>query len=197
MEYASLRAPSEGSIASVTANLNENVTAGQTIAMLTAGRRPEVNVSIPESLIGNISKGVKTRIKFDAVDNKEFTGEVVEIGVSTSGSSTTYPVTLSLLESAPNVRSGMTAEIEFTFKAKDQSRNVVIPSHAVGEDRQGRYIYVLSLRKDRLAEVNRRGVVVGMTTFLDWSLALNVNSISAVIPDRTLGAFSSRLKVTG
>ena len=104
---------------------------------------------------------MKTRIKFDAVDNKEFTGEVVEIGVSTSGSSTTYPVTLSLLESAPNVRSGMTAEIEFTFKAKDQSRNVVIPSHAVGEDRQGRYIYVLSLRKDRLAEVNRRGVVVG------------------------------------
>jgi RND family efflux transporter MFP subunit len=67
LSYTRLRAPLSGSIASVDVEVNENIRAGQRVAMLTSGSKPEVAVAVPESLIGQIQVGGEVQVRFDAL----------------------------------------------------------------------------------------------------------------------------------
>lgn len=51
VSYATLQAASDGAIADVAVEVNENVSAGQLVALLTSGGQPEVEVAIPEVFI--------------------------------------------------------------------------------------------------------------------------------------------------
>ncbi len=141
--YARLTAPVEGSIASVLSEENENVQAGQTVCILTSGDLPEVEVSVSESLIFLIRVGTEVRVRFDAVPNRTFNAVVTEVGVSPTGASTTFPVTVRLREAESNVRPGMAAEVDISFQAPGGENRIVVPAVAVGEDRRGRFVFVV------------------------------------------------------
>jgi RND family efflux transporter MFP subunit len=166
LSYTRLRAPVDGSIASVLIETSENVTAGQRIAMLTAGTRPQVEVAVPESLIADVERGERVQVTFDALPGQDFEGSVTEVGVAATGLATTFPVTVALIEEAEAVRSGMAANVSFTFGAPDASERFLLPPHSVLEDRQGRFVFV-AVPTDTdagLATVERRGVRVGDLT---------------------------------
>ncbi|MCP4204863.1 MAG: efflux RND transporter periplasmic adaptor subunit, partial [bacterium] len=82
LSYTRLRAPEAGSIASVPAEVNENVEAGDEIALLTAGLRPQVIIAVPESLIGEISRGDRVSVRFDALPGRTFDATVTQVGVA-------------------------------------------------------------------------------------------------------------------
>jgi RND family efflux transporter MFP subunit len=67
LSYTKLSAPVDGSIASVDIEINENVNAGDTVALLTACCKLEVEVAIPESLISGIRDGDSVTVKLDAL----------------------------------------------------------------------------------------------------------------------------------
>lgn len=161
LEYTALRSPIAGAVASVEAEANENVAAGQPIALITAGSRPEVTVSIPEGLIGRISRGDAVEVTFAAYADRVIPATVTEVGVAATGSGTTFPVTARLDENAPEIRSGMAADVTFRVAEDDRHYPMVLPSTAVVEDRDGRFVFVLEAGDTGVGVVRRRDVRIG------------------------------------
>ena len=158
--YTSLRAPSDGAIAAVSVEVNENVNAGQQVFLLTAGAEPEVEVAVPEVLIARVAVGQPVTVRFDALPGRRIAGEITEVGVAVTGSASTYQVVAGITEATPQVRSGMAAEVTFTFAA-GQGERILLPAVAIGEDRDGRFVFVLERGADGTGEVRRRAVKIG------------------------------------
>lgn len=165
LTYTKLTAQMNGAIADVPVEVNENVGVGQTVAVLTSGTNLEVSVGIPEILISQIKEGIKVTVAFDAITGSKIPGTVTEVGVATLGNASTYPVTVKLDEQSSDIRSGMAAEVAFMFETDDNSRErIMVPPVSVGEDREGRFAYVVNPTDDGFGITERRAVTVGDLT---------------------------------
>ncbi|MFC1538622.1 efflux RND transporter periplasmic adaptor subunit [Candidatus Latescibacterota bacterium] len=162
--YTKLTAPVDGAIASVNVEENENVYAGQTVALLSSGSRIEVDVSIPEKLIYQVKEGSSVLVTFDAVENEEFTGIITEVGITISGDSPAYPVTIKLDQDTDKVRAGMAAEVTISFESENDRNAIIVPSRAIGEDSDGRFVYIAIPSGDGLAQISKRNITVGELT---------------------------------
>ena len=161
VEYTELNSPINGAVAEVPVEVNENVQVGQPIVVLNAGARPEVEVTIPEVLIRDIQQGAAVGVSFDAIPNRGFRGRVTEISPSATSGMNTYPVTVLLNSADRRILPGMAAEVTFRFASEAPGLRYVLPAHAVVEDREGRFVYVVSEGSEGLGVVDRRPVVVG------------------------------------
>ena len=164
LEYTRLTAPVAGSIASVDVEVNENVDAGKSIVMLTGVGRKEVKVTIPEILITQIHDSDAVTVRFDAIAGRTFPGTVTEVGVSSTGFATTYPVRVQLDQAVPEVRPGMAAEVRFRFEGSGGRSAFIVPPVAVGEDREGPFVFVVEATGDGLGVTRRQRVTVGELT---------------------------------
>lgn len=163
--YTRLTAPVAGSIADVKVENNENVAAGQVVAVLTSGKDIEVHVAVPEVVISKVKKGSKVTVSFDALPDKSFSAVITEVGVSSVGAGTTFPVTARLTKTDPAIRAGMAAEVTFEFAKKDKGKKrIIVPSVAVGEDRKGRFVFIVEKAGEGVGAVKRRVVEVGELT---------------------------------
>lgn len=160
LSYTRLKAATDGAIADVAVEVDENVQAGQTVVLLTSGARPEVKVGVPGILISQVEEGDEAEVTFDSIPGTAFRAAVTEVGVVT-GMSTTYPVTVRLEEADPDVRPGMAAEVAFRFGSPDDRERFFVPPIAVGEDRKGRYVFVVEPSSEGLGVARRRPVTVG------------------------------------
>ncbi|MFQ5526339.1 MAG: efflux RND transporter periplasmic adaptor subunit [Thermoanaerobaculia bacterium] len=166
VSYCTLRAPVDGTVAAVDVEINENVQAGQKVFLLTAGTDTEVEVALPEAVISGVERGQGVEVNFDALPGRTFAAEVTEAGVAAVGTATTFPVTVRLVDSDPDIRSGMAAEVAFRFAAESSTGRLLVSPVAVGEDRDGRFVFVLETAAggDGTAVVRRRAVEVGELT---------------------------------
>jgi RND family efflux transporter MFP subunit len=162
--YTKLTAPINGVIAEKLTEVNENVKAGQIIYTLSSVGRTEVSVNVPEVLISNIQRGDKVSLKFDAIRDKEFLGTVNEVGISTGSFSTTYPVTIKIDNPTPEIRPGMSANVQFTFEQEGSPTTILVPPSSVGEDEQGRYVFIALHKGEGDGEVKKQYVEVGELT---------------------------------
>jgi RND family efflux transporter MFP subunit len=163
LSYTRLRAPTAGSIGRVPVEVNENVVAGKEIALLTAGSRPVVNVAVPESIIGEITRGERVSVSFDAFPGRNFEATVTQVGVTTE-MATTFPVQVQLVEATTDVRSGMAADVSFSFGATDGRKRYLLPPRAVLEDRSGRFVFVVEPSGEGKGRIHRKPVEVGDLT---------------------------------
>jgi RND family efflux transporter MFP subunit len=164
LSYTRLLAPVAGAVAEVSAEVNENVRAGQEVVRLAAEEGYEVVVTVPESLIGQIRQGQDVHVTFDAIPGRTFGGTVTEVGVTTSRTGTAFPVKARLDDDDPGIRPGMAAELEFRFEAIGEGVHFRIPPNAVSEDRQGRFVLVVEPVGPERGVIRRRGVEVGSLT---------------------------------
>ena len=121
-------------------------------------------MSVPEVLIAGVGEGDSVTVTFDAVPEQHFGAHVTEVGVTSGGFATTFPVTVRLGTSNPDIRAGMAAEVAFTFRTGDDRERFFVPVVAVGEDREGRFVYVVEPIDSVLGRVRRRSVRVGELT---------------------------------
>lgn len=161
VEHTRLVAPTGGAIARVLAEENENVAAGQAIVVLASGAVPEVGLAVPEALIREIRKGTAATVTFDAIPNRQYLGTVTEVGVTAGATGTTFPVSVRLGPAASEIRAGMAASVEMAFGAGSEPGRFILPTHAVGEDRAGRFVYVADPNRAGIAVVRRCAVKVG------------------------------------
>ena len=161
LEYATLTAPADGTISAVNAEANEVVAAGQVVAILQVGEQLEVAIDVPESHINHIERGDEVSVAIDALRGRALSGSVYEVGVPGQGS-TVFPVTIRLGDDVGDaVRSGMAAEVTFHFEVSSESAaEHVVPTTAVGEDREGRFVFVVEGEGDT-GTVRRVPVEVG------------------------------------
>ena len=156
-----LLAPVAGAIADVLVAANEHVTAGQPVVVLTSGATPEVEFAVPEGLIRKIRRGTPVSVIFGAIPGVRFDGAVAEVGVAAMATSTMFPVTASL-DAGPAVWPGMAARVTLELdRGGDAAERFVLPSQAVGEDRDGPFVFVAEPAGVGLAVVRRRAVTVG------------------------------------
>ncbi len=165
LSYTRLAAPVDGAIAAVGPEVNEIVGIGEPVFQITSGSLAEVEVAMPEVLISGVRQGDAVNIRFSALPRRDFTATVTKVGVSSIGAATTFPVTVRLDVADRDVRPGMAADVAFRFESgRDGELRIVVPPHAVGEDRLGRFVFVLEgdvADEARLAVARRRAVEVG------------------------------------
>lgn len=167
LSYTTLKAPVKGAIAAITTEVNENVQAGQAVVTLTSGSRPEVEIAVPEVLIAGLREGMPVSVRLAALPGRVFDAVVTEVGVAASGTATTFPVTVRLEQSNVGFRPGMAAEVRIVFGGEDDKDRILVPPVAVGEDRAGRFVFVVEPEGEdaddgvRLAVAHRRAVSVG------------------------------------
>jgi len=162
--YTTLTAPADGAIAAVPVEVNENVAAGQVVAVLTSGSRVEVTATVPEQLIGEVREGDAVTVRFDALRDRELSARVTEVGVTATASGAAFPVTVRLEEETGDVRPGMAAEVSFRFGRGDGRETIRVPPATVLEDREGRFVWVMEPEGEGLGTVHRREVSVGELT---------------------------------
>lgn len=159
--YTRLTSPAACYVASAPAEVNENVQAGQTIMEVVCGSRLEVEVSVPEVFIARIQKGSTVTTKFDAIPGLQFSSIVTKVGVASGRTGTTFPVTVQLQQRVPGFRSGLAAEVTFRFEGRKGEARILVPPVAVGEDRDGRYVYVIEEVTEGIGIVKRTPVIIG------------------------------------
>jgi len=166
LSYTKITAQMNGAIAEVNCEVNENIQAGMPLFVLTSGSQLEVKVSIPEVLISQIEENKEVSVKFDAIPDKEFKAAVTEVGIKSITMATTFPVTLRLKMIDPDIRAGMAATVTFRFESRDERVLFLVPSEAVGEDREGRFIYLVELlpEEEGFGVIRRKQVIVGELT---------------------------------
>ncbi len=163
LSYTRLYSPADCTVARLVAEVNQNVQAGQPIARVNCGDCAEVVVNVPETYIERIRSGMEATVSIDAVDLQEIAGTVSEVGVATGPRGATYPVTIALGGGCGVVRSGMAGEAKLLLPATGDRGELMVPTVAVGEDRQGRFVFVLEAAGDGSGHytARRRAVETG------------------------------------
>lgn len=159
--YSVLRAPVEGAIAFKDLEVNENVEAGTAVFMLSSGSLAEVEFAVPEIMISELAEDMPVVVRFDAFPGREFKAAILEVGVAVTGSSATFEAVARLQEETPNVRSGMAAEVITQTQGNPRQSVLTVPWVAVGEDRDGRFVFVVEPQGEGVGVVRRRSVTVG------------------------------------
>lgn len=163
LSYTKLAADAECSIGSLDIEVNENVSPGQQVALVSCGDTFEVTLDLPASLIGLVDESTPVRISFSAIPGRQFTGKVSEISVSSASGSAGFPVVVRIVETSPALRSGLSANVTFQFDSVSASgTGTVIPVNAVISDPDGTFVYIaVPAEAAGEATVVRRPVVVG------------------------------------
>ena len=113
---AELRTPIGGTVASLDVKEGESVAMGQASATVADFSNWQVvTTDLTELDVVKVSEGQKVTITLDAMPESPLTGTVLSIGqtFAESQGDVVYEVTISLDETHPNMRWGMTALVEF------------------------------------------------------------------------------------
>jgi len=161
IRFGFLYAPEDGIIATVNSEIDENVSPGQNIAVLNAGTDMQIALGLPESVINRVKRDMKVTINFPVVENQKFSGTVTEVSPSVDVNTATYPVRILVDDATEQLRSGMAANITFTFDEEEQgTKQLVVPPISVGEDGEGRFVFRLNEEADKTT-VNKQYISVG------------------------------------
>lgn len=164
--YAQLRSPQACTIAGRYVEPNQNVSAGQPIVRVNCGDCPEVVIDVPGAWIGRVRQGAAAVVSIAELAERRFTATVSEVGVTAERGASAYPVTLAVIEDCADIRAGMAAEVEMSITA-GLPDGIVVPLVAVGEDRDGNYVFVLEHAEGGRYVARRRSVTIDVTPTAD------------------------------
>ncbi|WP_299112686.1 efflux RND transporter periplasmic adaptor subunit [uncultured Winogradskyella sp.] len=176
IRFGYLYASEDGVIASVSAEVDENVSPGQIVGVLNAGTAIEISLGLPESVINAVQKGMKVNVSFTAIEGETFNAVITEVAPALDSNTSTYPITVMVTDSDERIKSGMAANVLFEFVDKDLSEKmIVIPASAVGEDANGRFVFLVEGDKDK-AIVKKQLVIIGNLTSNGFEVKSGLNA---------------------
>ncbi|MEO1077547.1 MAG: efflux RND transporter periplasmic adaptor subunit [Bacteroidota bacterium] len=146
MGYTRLAAPVSGAIAEVLVEAGELVAPGQPVALVTTQGSPmEVTVNVPENAVTSLRAGDAATVVLTAFSDVSFDARVAEVGVAAGRGATTFPVVVRLDRADADVRSGMTARVEFAPATERAAAAgpLVLPVAAIDADTEGTYVMVV------------------------------------------------------
>ncbi|MBI4465714.1 MAG: efflux RND transporter periplasmic adaptor subunit [Acidobacteria bacterium] len=156
LDYTSINSPVDGVV------ISRNVDVGQTVAASLQApilfviandlTKMQVNASVDEADIGNISNAADVRFTVDAYPNRQFAGRIAEIRLNpqTVQNVVTYSVIINVDNQRLELKPGMTANITITVAQQD---NVVkVPNAAL------RYLPP-GVTREQVAEMLSKGPV--------------------------------------
>jgi HlyD family secretion protein len=143
IDSAMLKAPFTGTVTDVNSLVGDLVSPSTVSFRMDDLSRLIVDVEIPEVDINQIQTGQIARINFDAIQNRTYSGKVVEVarvGTATQGG-VDFAVSIELLDQDEQVRPGMTAGVNIVVNQLDDV--LLVPNRAVRSRESSRVVYVL------------------------------------------------------
>lgn len=164
LSYTRLRAPMNGSISDLIIHKGENVTSAVKIASISSTKSIEVPISVPGSLIDSVKEGQLCKVRFDSYQKKVFDAVVTEVSHASSKRTTTFPVVVRLQKRSKKIHPGMSASVRFNFHNDVTKNTFVVPVHALMEDEEGHYLYIVDDIVTGVGTIERRDVERGELT---------------------------------
>ena len=161
INYGYIYAPEDGIIASISAEVDENIQAGSSVAILNSGTDMEISLGLPESVINGVQEGMEVAVDFSSIPDQTFKAKVTEVAPAVDANTATYPVRVTVVNPSDEIKSGMAANVAFDFGNHeiDESR-LVVPAHAVGEDSNGRFVFLIE-EEGAITKVRKQAIEIG------------------------------------
>ena len=130
MSNYTITSPISGTIIEKDAKQGDALTSGSTLCVIYDLSYLEMVINVDELQIGALSVGQKVQITADAVADKTYVGTVTRVSMkgSSSGCSTTYPITIRI-DDTDGLRPGMNANAEIVVAEANNA--LVVPNAAV------------------------------------------------------------------
>ena len=167
LSYTKLSVDVDCLVDAILVEVNENVSTATEVARVNCSNELEVEVTVPEGVVTELSQGEPVTIKFDAASNKVFSGKILEIGIGVTGVGSTFPVTVSIDSDDPVLRPGLAASVSFALKGgMSEIDDIVVPVSALVKRTDGTYVFVVQSDSDnpKVGTVTLRKVEVGQLT---------------------------------
>jgi HlyD family secretion protein len=170
LSQAFISAPFSGTVTDSYPIDGDLVSAGQTAFRLDDLSRYLVDVEVSEVDIVLIAEGQKAVLTFDAVSEREYSGQVVDVALAgtTEQGSVNFRVTVELLDADENVRPGMTAGVVLTVTELDGV--LIVPNRAVRIVDGKRVIYLQNGSELRVEEIQLGASSVSSSQILNEEL---------------------------
>lgn len=163
LKYTQLKSSIDGTVAVKVSEINENVAAGQSVYILNTDTELEAVSFIPESAIGQIKIGTQVNIYAGAID-KNYLGEVAELGTSSLQYGSTYPVKVRIINTDKKLKSGMSVTVDFNRDILSKKNTIFVPLNVVLKDINGNYVFTVKKDNDGVGIVKRVKIKTGMVT---------------------------------
>ncbi len=161
VERSVLEANRDGRVSDVLVTANETVGAGSPVIALTPDQKLQVTVAVPGAWVGRVERGQAATATFAELGGASLPAAITEVGVT--GRSGSFSVTVELSEDDPRLRPGMGADVEIVVEETEDKR-LELPLAAIGEDSEGRHVWVVEGWQDGRGTVRRRAIETGDLT---------------------------------
>jgi len=166
LTYTYLNAPFDGTVVAIYVENFEYVKARQPIARIIDHSQIEMIVNVPESLITYADDVKKVRIRFDPFPDREFSGQVKEIGREASQKTRTYPVTVIMdqpedIKILPGMAGQASGEVQRSEESQQQRIEVPIGAVFTPDTEKQNYVWIID---DQTKAASRRAVTTGQLT---------------------------------
>lgn len=131
LDKAQLLAPFSGTLTEVSVDAGDLVSSGDQAFRIDDLASLYIDLQISEVDLASLQVGQPATIEFDAIADREYSGQVVEIGMigSVSQGVVNYPVVVQVTDADASIRPGMTASVTIiTAQAEDV---LLVPNKAI------------------------------------------------------------------
>ena len=164
-----IRVPFKGVIAAINVKIGDSVTSGTTLATLISQQKI-AEISLNEVDIAKVKIGQKANITFDALEDVNLTGEVLEVDTlgTVNQGVVTYNVKISFDTQDERIKSGMSLTANIITNAK--SDVLLVPNSAVKQDGDSNYVELLeannksntALKSISASNIKKQSVQIGL-----------------------------------
>ena len=152
INYATVKSPSGGIVASRNADVGEVVSAGVPVMSIVDTKVLKMKSTVTQDELPLLSEGKEVDLTVDSYPDAEFKGVISSLGPIAVSTGEVFPVEISIKNNG-SLKAGLSAHTSVAARA----RGIVVPVSAIAQDSGKSYVFVI---KDKLAE--RRFVKTGL-----------------------------------
>jgi RND family efflux transporter MFP subunit len=157
-----LTAPFSGTVSAVNVEVGENIPPLRPVISLINTDKMAVKITVPENEIAAIHVGDPAEIVIPALNDRHYSGQVTEKGMTASLLTHSYPVKVLVENPDKDLASGMIAKV--ILKA-DVNSAIIIPANAILINKDGKFVWVVeneraTRRMIQISGYSGTGVVV-------------------------------------
>lgn len=161
LKDTSVKAPIAGVVTAVNVVENNNAGQGTPAVTIAENQKPQVSVSVSETLIPSINVGDPVSITVPAVSANPFTATIQSISPTTNAQTQLYEVKMDVSAEA-GYKVGMFANV--VFRMNRRTDVVVVPSEAVLTDGDTSWVFVVNGQGQAAKVPVTTGLTTGETT---------------------------------
>jgi multidrug efflux pump subunit AcrA (membrane-fusion protein) len=141
LEKSKVKAPFNGIVKEKTVQMGGFIEKGSDLLEIMDISKVLAHVSVSEKEMRYVAVGNSVSVRLDALPGEEFNGRIKTLGLEADLKCRCFPADIIIDNPERKLLPGMMARV--TMLAKSESKQVIIPRHAVLEQEQGSIVYIV------------------------------------------------------